>query len=133
MLYGLLSPIESPDALFAIDKTSKELSNSEYVFTAHKWIEPNETIDDVKVLNIPITNSIAIQLELIIYGEQKWSTSAAFPLSINAGSSSFDSEDEQDRYKETEAFIADIKTILNESTYHAVHFTTNEIGLEWVT
>lgn len=109
--YGLLSPIDSPSALIAIDKTSEELENSHYVFTSHKWIEPGETIDDVKVLNVPSKNDVVIQLELIVYGEQKWSTSAAFPLT---GFSSFTSEDEQDEYEEAETLIKVIKTALTE-------------------
>lgn len=108
--YGLVTAPKSTEQVSIISQTSKQLKHVDKVFTAHKWIEPGETIDDVKILHMPTQNAIAVQLEMEVFGEQKWSAIRAFPLSNDASIGTFNSEDEQDDYKESEVWVAEIET-----------------------
>ena len=110
--YGLIEAAGATEGVVVISKSSKQLDYIDEVFIAHKWIEPNETIDDVKVIRIPNGNSIALQIEVEILGTQKWSSITAFPLIGSITASKFISEDEQDNITDTERVIAKLKTKL---------------------
>lgn len=79
-----------------------------FIFKAHKRIEPGETIDDVAVLSLDASSSIAIQfnaevLTLNGFGgrEQIASSMVAFPLGPTPTHATACSDDEQDDYDET--------------------------------
>jgi hypothetical protein len=108
--YALITADLAHDALSLISLPVDELEHLDTVFLAHKWIEPSEAIDDVKILHIQRQGVLAAQFEVVIYGAQKWSASAAFPL-LGANMSS-KSEDEQDQYQETEAVKEGLKNSL---------------------
>jgi hypothetical protein len=85
-----------------------DLSPTGFIFKAHKRIEPGETIDDVAVLSLDASSSIAIQfnaevLTLNARGgrEQIASSMIAFPLGPTPMRATACSEDEQDDYDET--------------------------------
>lgn len=101
--YALITADLADDALSLISLPVDELEHLDTVFSAHKWIEPGETIDDVKILHIQQQSVLAAQFELVIFGAQKWSASAAFPLLGMDTSARSSSEDEQDEYEEQEA------------------------------
>ncbi|HUU17881.1 MAG TPA: hypothetical protein VMW72_12075 [Sedimentisphaerales bacterium] len=120
--YGLIETNGSVKRVSIISKSSKQLKYIDKVFIAHGWIEPNETLDDVKIINVPTKKNTVIQLELEIFGQYKWifrehktkwSASTAFPLISDVTTSSFTSEDEQDEYEETEWVIAAMETNMN--------------------
>jgi hypothetical protein len=105
-----------------ISKASKQLKRIDNVFVVHGWIEPNETIDDIKIIKVPTQKNIVIQLEVEVFGHDKWlfrehktklSASTAFSLIGDATTFSSTSEDEQNVYEETEAAIAGIETNVN--------------------
>lgn len=120
--YGLLGDTTSTDETIIISKSSEDLTYIDEVFTAHKWIEPDETIDEVKILQIPMSDWGVIQLEVEIFGEQKWpaskqkwAASAAFSLIDNAPVSSYASEDEQDEYVDSQPVFALLSTSVNKA------------------
>jgi hypothetical protein len=93
-----------------VSKPSKELKYIDQAFIAHKWIEPSETIDDVKLIQVPAGDAVAMQLELEVFGIMQWSSSTAFPLNSVASPPIFDSEDEQDEIDPAKEALAHIET-----------------------
>lgn len=100
LFYGLISAASTGDSLSVVNLPTRMLSPLGNVFVAHKWIEPGETINDITILHIQEKSVIAVQFELQVYGIQKWSASAAFPLALPQGHNGMKSEDEQDDYDE---------------------------------
>lgn len=110
--YALI-PESDPDAAVALlTIPPNRLEHLDIAFKPHGWIEPGETIDDVKVLKIRTSRLLAVQVELLVFGVQKWSASAAFPLIGGPASSSFKSEDEQDAYEEAEALREQLRNVV---------------------
>jgi hypothetical protein len=103
--YGLVGTTDSTSGVAVISRPSKHLESIDEVFTAHKWVEPNETIDDARVLQIPAGNHAAIQLVVEILTVQRWTASTAFPLACCAAADKLTSEDEQDDVTEIEKAI----------------------------
>lgn len=110
--YALIAH-EGPDVVIALlTVPPNRLEHLDAAFGPHRWIEPGETIDDVKVISINKARLLAIQVELVVFGVQKWSASAAFPLIGDPESKSFKSEDEQDEYEEAEALREGLRNVL---------------------
>jgi hypothetical protein len=105
-----LSLSQQPISLLTVP--AQRLLHLDTVFAAHGWIEPGETIDDVKVLTIEKKKLLAVQFEVLAFGAQKWSAPAAFPLIGSSVSDSCDSEDEQDEYTEAEATEEGLRSVL---------------------
>ena len=85
-----------------------DLEEVGFIFKAHKRIEPGETIDDVAILSIDATSSIAIQFNAEVLTidsrgnrEQIASSMIAFPIGLVPIHATACSEDEQDDYDET--------------------------------
>lgn len=110
--YALIANIDSAYQLAPLTVSSKELEHLDSCFELHRWVEPGETIDDVKVLKVNKSGMLALQIELVVFGLKKWSASAAFPLIGQVEKSSFKSEDEQDEYEEAEALREGLRSIL---------------------
>jgi hypothetical protein len=124
--YALLEAGKSESPVSIISVTEEdELDDLGGVFLAHKWIEPSETIDDVRAIHIRDLDfdkdPLAVQFEILVYGKKKWTASAAFPLAGTTAQvelvkdaiqafqppgfgvrGSATSEDEQDDYTEVE-------------------------------
>jgi hypothetical protein len=96
--YGIIPAAQTTEDLSIISLSDDQLQHCGRVFSAHKWIEPNETIDDVRVLHIRNEGARAIQFEVMIFDahKHKWSASTAFPLTRDHPIASSQSEDEQD-------------------------------------
>ncbi len=107
--YALLTDGVADEELSLLSLPSERLEHLDVAFAAHKWIEPGETIDDVKALYIQKAGVVAVQFEVVIFGPQKWSASAAFPLVRTESSMS---EDEQDTYEEWQAAKEELKSSL---------------------
>lgn len=93
-----------------------KLKHLDIVFRSHEWVEPGETIDDIRVLKIKKiaeNRVLAVQIGVEIFGPIKWSTCTAFPLVGHDGSNSFKSDDEQSKYSEVEAVQANLESILS--------------------
>lgn len=106
-------PDNGPDVVVApLTVRPNRLKHLDAAFVPHRRVEPGETIDDVKVLKINKARLLAVQVELVIYGTQKWSACAAFPLIGGPESKSFKSEDEQDDYEEAEALRQELENVL---------------------
>ena len=105
-----LSLSQQPISLLTVP--AQRLQHIDTVFAAHGWIEPGETIDDVKVLTIEKKKLLAVQFEVLAFGARKWSASAAFPLIGSSVGDSCDSEDEQDEYEEAEAIEEGLRSVL---------------------
>lgn len=110
--YALIPESHSAGAVSLLNIPPSGLEHIDAVFVPHRWIEPGETIDDVKLLNIDRTRLLGIQFELVLFGLKKWSAVAAFPLIGEAGSQSAKSEDEQDEYEEFDALREGLRNLL---------------------
>ncbi|HET8924376.1 MAG TPA: hypothetical protein VFN26_15425 [Candidatus Acidoferrum sp.] len=101
--YALLqSRDDARTPLAVISRPEDDLRHLGRIFAPHKWIEPGETIDDVRAIQICDPNSLAVQFEVRIYGTNKWTASAAFPLAPRPTAAKVTSEDEQEEYEEAE-------------------------------
>lgn len=105
---SLIQARPQTEALIPVTLYPADLSPLGFIFKAHKRIEPGETIDDVAVLSIDTSSSIAIQfcaavLTLNGHGgrEQIASSMIAFPLGLVPDKATACSDDEQDVYDET--------------------------------
>jgi hypothetical protein len=122
--YGLLTAdAGSSDRFSLVSLPTRLLSPLGNVFVQHKWIEPSETIDDVKVFFIRDDSARAVQFELEIYGIHRWSAAVAFPLAPGQLESEATSEDEQDDYEAWEAARKGLQNSLVDA----------ERALSWVT
>jgi hypothetical protein len=101
--YALVEANQGTAPVAVISRSPGELKHLGRVFVAHKSIEPGETIDDVRAIQISDLNALAVQFEIRIYGAYKWTASAAFPLAELTPAASATSEDEEDEYKEFES------------------------------
>ncbi len=110
--YALIPVSRSAGTVTLLNIPPSGLEHIDAVFVPHRWIEPGETIDDVKVLNIDRTRLLAIQFELVLFGWKKWSAVAAFPLIGEGVSQSSKSEDEQDEYEEFDALREGLRNVL---------------------
>jgi hypothetical protein len=121
--YGLIGTSDPKRRVSIVSHPSKQLKRIDEMFVTHGWLEPNETIDDTKVLRVPIQDNCVIQLEAEIFGRYKrwggrqrrvkWSSSTAFQLTGDTATSTFSSEDEQEEYEETEFRIAKIQVYVS--------------------
>jgi hypothetical protein len=100
--YALLKAKPGTEPMAVISRPAKELKHLGQVFAAHKSIEPGDTIDDVRTVLIRDLNCLAAQFEIRVYGANKWTASAAFPLARLAPRASSTSEDEEDKYSQCE-------------------------------
>jgi hypothetical protein len=110
--YALIPEAGSAAPVALLTIPPHRLKHLDAAFRPHRWVEPGETIDDVKVLKINKARSIAVQVELVLFGLHKWSASAAVPLIGHPESKSFESEDEQDDYDEAEALQEGLQNAL---------------------
>ena len=101
--YATRKAMNTSNDLSIISAPCNKLKHLGRIFREHKWIEPGETIDDVRVFNIKERDIMAVQFEVRIYGTKKWSSSVAFPLTDSHITDNSLSEDEQDEYEELEA------------------------------
>ena len=110
--YALISDRGSGSPVAPLTVSAKRLQHLDIVFVAHRRVEPGETVDDVKVLRVNKTGILAIQIELVVFGFQKWSASSAFPLIGQLQRNDVKSEDEQDEYEEAEALREGLRNVL---------------------
>ena len=110
--YALIPESRSAGTVMLLNIPPNGLEHIDAAFVPHRWIEPGETIDDAKVLNIDRTRLLAIQFELVLFGLKKWSAVAAFPLIGEGVSQNSKSEDEQDEYEEVEALRESLRNVL---------------------
>jgi hypothetical protein len=110
--YALIRESGSAANFALLNVPPRRLEHLDTVFAAHRWIEPGETIDDVKLMEVDRTGLLAIQIEVLVFGEKKYSAPAAISLLGVPASSGSDSEDEQDEYEEIECLIEGLGSVL---------------------
>jgi hypothetical protein len=76
--YALLKAERTDEELSILSLPSERLEELAKVFVAHKWIEPGETIDDVKALYLQAPNALAVQFEVVLFGAQNGRRSQHF-------------------------------------------------------
>ena len=108
LIRGVGCGIDAP----LVNLTSRHLKHLDVVFAPHRWIEPAETIDDVKVLEIYRAGALAIQTEVLVFGAKKYSAPSALSLVGVPTSVETTSEDEQDDYDEIELIVEGLKSVL---------------------
>jgi hypothetical protein len=128
--YGFVAAEGETRGLSALGPLPEDLQHLGSIFAAHKWVEPGETIDDVKLFLINEPDALAIQFEVRLYGAQKWAAVAAFPLASEDENANLRTkqpvafasvtEDEQDDYTQKEELeqllgnlIIDTEKLLN--------------------
>jgi hypothetical protein len=96
------------ESLIPVTLYTDDLEPMGFIFKAHKRIEPGETIDDVAVLSLNASSSIAIQFNAEVLTinsrggrEQMASSMVAFPIGPAPIHATACSDDEQDDYDET--------------------------------
>ena len=120
--YQLLYPKISLDPAVLLNCRPRDLLSLGDIFSQLHWIEPGETIDDVRVLTISDRTAVAIQMEVRVFGNARWSAPAAFALTDKPTSETATTEDEQAPYTDAERLqslledrIASATRVLKES------------------
>ncbi len=84
--FGVTNAGEPPRQALPIHQSPQELSGVVTIFATHEWIEPQETIDDIAVLQLPSGDAAVLQLYAAMYVAARMSSSAAFPVVMDVTS-----------------------------------------------
>jgi hypothetical protein len=110
--YALIKESGSPVNFALVNVPPGRLKHLDTVFDPHRWIEPGETIDDVKLVEVERSGLLGIQLEVVVFGAKKYTAPAAISLLGMPARSCSDSEDEQDDYTKIEKFVEELESVL---------------------
>jgi hypothetical protein len=110
--YALIKESGVPVNFALVNVPAGRLKHLDTVFDPHRWIEPGETIDDVKLVEVDRSGLLGIQLEVVVFGAKKYTAPAAISLVGMPAQSCSDSEDEQDDYTELQKLNQQLENAL---------------------
>ena len=111
--YGLIRSWTTCSEVSLASLPASKLEHLDAVFLEHSWIEPSETIDDVRVIRMPSSEVRAVQFQTLLFASRlKWSATAAFPVSTSPSHDQHVSEDFQAPYEQAEAIGEELASLV---------------------